>query len=66
MSLIKLIKQSNSKKVDNNKDIRVLAVKNRKITITTISTIFVSGKLLIILIKVTLLKNEQDIKVKKI
>lgn len=66
MSLAKSIKQNSSEKVNNNKDVRVLIVKSRKIFINTASTILTSGKLSMISIKMTLLENKQDVKVNKI
>ena len=66
MSLAKLKKQNSSKKINNNKDVRVLAVRGRKITITTVNIIPASEKLLTALIKVTLLEDRQNVRVKKI
>ena len=66
MILAEPIEQSDNKKVNDNKDVKVLVVKSRKITITTVSTIFVDRKLSTALIKVTLPKNGQDVRVKKI
>ncbi len=54
MGLVKPTEQSGDKKVDDNKDVRVSAVKGRKITTTTISAIFTGGKLLTASSKVTL------------
>lgn len=66
MSLAELIEQSSSKRVNDNKDVRISVVKGKKITITTISVIFAGGKLLTILTKVTMLKGGQDERVKKV
>ena len=66
MSLTKSIEQSDSERVDNNKNVRVLAIRGKKITTTTTSAIFVGGKLLTASIKVTLLENKQDVRLKKI
>lgn len=57
MGQAKLIEQNGSKKVNNNKDLRVSAIKSKKITITTASIIFAGKKLLMISIKVTLLEG---------
>lgn len=66
MGLAKSIKQNSSKKVNNNKDIRVLVIKSRKIPINTASAILISRKLSMISIKMILLENKQNVKVKKI
>ena len=52
--------------MDNNKDIQRLAVKSKNITITTASIISIIRKLSMALIKITLPKGGQDIKVTKI
>ena len=49
-----------------DKDVKVLVVKSRKITTTTASAIFANRKLLTTSTKVTLLEDTQDVKVKKI
>lgn len=46
-----------SKEVDNNKDIRVSAIRGKKIITTTASTISVGGKLLMVSTKIILLKG---------
>ena len=56
MSLAKSTEQSGSKKVDDNKDVKVSAVKDRKITTITTNAIPAGGKLLMALIKETLLE----------
>lgn len=66
MGLAKSIKQNSSKKVNNNKDIRVLVIKSWKIPINTASAILISRKLSMISIKMILLENKQNVKVKKI
>ena len=66
MSLVEPTKQSGSKVVNNNKDVQISVVKDRKIIITTTSTILASRKLLTVSTKVTLLRGKQDMKVKKI
>lgn len=52
------MKQCNYKKVNDNKNIEILVVKNKKITIIIISTILMSRKLLIIWTKIVLLENK--------
>ena len=66
MSLTEPKEQSGNEKIDNNKDIRVSAVRGRKITITTISVILASRKLSITSIKMTLPEGMQDVRVKKV
>ena len=66
ISLAEPIKQNCSKKVDEDKDIRVLVVKSKKISTTIASAIFASGKLLTASTKVTLLEDGQDVRVKKV
>ncbi len=57
---------SGSEEVDDDKDIRVLVVRDRKITIITASTIPASGKLSMASFKVTLPEGGQDMGVKKV
>ena len=57
MGLAKLKKQSGSKEVNDNKNVRVLVVRGRKITTTTTSLISASRKLSMISTKVTLPKG---------
>lgn len=52
------MKQNNYKKVNDNKNIEILVVKSKKITITIISIILISRKLLIIWTKMILLENK--------
>ncbi len=59
-------KQSGSEKVDDDKDIKVSAVRGRKITTTTASARPAGGKLLMASSKITLLEGEQDVRMKKI
>ena len=66
MSLTEPIKQSGNKKVYDNKDVRVITVRGRKITITIANIIFVGGKLLKASTKVILLEDIQDMRVKKV
>ena len=66
MSLAKSTEQNSSKKVDNDKIVRILVIKDRKIIITTASAILASKKLLTVLTKVILPKGEQDVRVKKV
>lgn len=61
MSLAEPIEQSGNKKVDDDEDVRVLAVRGRKITTTTISTIPTGGKLSTTSMKITLPEGEKDI-----
>ena len=61
---MKSIRQSDSEEIDDNKDIKVSAIKGKKITTTTASAIFAGGKLLTISIKVTLPGGGQDVRVK--
>ena len=66
MGLTKLTKQNSSEKVNDNKDVKVLAVRSRKITTTTITnTILVGQKLSMVAIKMTLSEGWQDVRVKK-
>ena len=58
IGLAELTKQNGSKEVNNNKDVRVLPVRGRKITITTTTAIPAGGKLSTASIKVTLLEDE--------
>ena len=58
MGLTKHTEQSGSEKVDDVKDIKVLAVRGRKIILTTTSAIPTGGKLLTVSIKVTLPESE--------
>ncbi len=66
MGLAEPIEQSDSEEVDDNKDVRVSAVRGRKITTTTTSAIPAGGKLSIASIKVTLPKVVQNVRVKKV
>ena len=66
IGLVKLIEQSNSEKVNDNKDIRISVVRGEKITTTTASALFASRKLLMVSIKVILPEGKQNIRVKKI
>ena len=66
MSLLQLIELNSNKEVNDNKDVKVSAVKDRKISITTTSVIPTKRKLSIALIKMTLLKDRQDVRVKKV
>lgn len=51
---------------NNNKDVKLLVIRGRKIIITTISIILASGKLLTISTKVTWSEDKQDVKMKKV
>lgn len=53
-SSVEPIKQSNSEEFNDKKDIKVSAIKNRKITITIISIIPAGRKLLMVSRKMTL------------
>ena len=66
MGLAKPIEQSGNEKVDDNKDVKVSAVKGRKITTTIASAISAGGKLSMASTKVILLENVQDVRVKKV
>ena len=66
MSLVEPTKQRSSKEVNDNKNVRMLAVRSRKITTTIISAILVSRKLSTISTKVTLPEVGQDVKDKKV
>ncbi len=66
MGLAEPIEQSDSEEVDDNKDVRVSAVKGRKITTTTTNAIPAGGKLLTVSSKMTLPESGQDVKVKKV
>ena len=50
----------------NKKDVRVLTVRGRKITITTASAKSAMGKLLMASIKMTLIEDQQNMSMKKI
>lgn len=65
-SLIEYKKESSSKQVDNHEKIRVLTLKSKKFVITTLVAKPESGKLLIILTKVALGKDGQDISIRKV
>lgn len=64
--LTKCKKQHNSKKVNNNKDIRILVFKNSKVIINTVSAKPTFKKLLTILTKMILVENRQNISIKKV
>ncbi len=66
MGLAELTEQNDSEEVDDDEDVRLLAVRGRKITITTASAIPASGKLSIASTKVTLPEGMQDVRVKKV
>ena len=66
MDLAELTELSDSEGVDDDEDIRVSAVKGRKITTTTVCAILIGGKLLTALINVTLPEGGQDVSVKKV
>lgn len=50
-------KQSSSKKVDNNKDVKISVVKSRKITTTIVNIIFAGKKSLMLSTKRILLES---------
>ncbi len=54
MGLAEPTEQNGSEEVNDDKDIKVSAVRGKKITITTVSTILTGGKLLTASSKVTL------------
>ncbi len=66
MGLAEPIEQSGSRKVDNNEDVKVSAVRCRRITTTTASAILAGGKLSMTSTKVTLPEGVQDVRVKKV
>ncbi len=66
MGLTESIKPSGSEEVDDDKDVRVSAVRGRKITTTIASAIPAGGKLLTVSTKVILPEGVQDVRVKKI
>ena len=67
IGLAEPIKQNSSKKVNDNKYIKVSMLRRRKITITTVCIILAERKLSIITTKITFLKlDRQDIRVKKV
>ncbi len=66
MGLAEPTKRGGSEEVDNDKDIRVSEVKDRKITTTTASAILAARKLSTTSSKVTLLEGGQDVRVKKV
>lgn len=57
---------SSSEKVDNDKSIRWLAIKNKKVAITTINAKPTMRKLLIASTKVVLIKDGQDVSMRKV
>lgn len=58
--------QHGSEEVNDNKDIRILAICGKKIVIILASTKSTVGKLLTMSIKVALMKDGQDMNIKKI
>ncbi len=66
MGLAKPKEQSGGEEVNDNKYVRVLIVKGKKITTTTTSVILVGGKLLTTSTKMTLPEGEQVVRVKKV
>ncbi len=66
MGLAEPTKQSGSEEVDDDEDVRVSAVRDRKITTTIASAILVGGKLSTASSKVTLPEGGQDVRVKKV
>lgn len=66
MGLAESKEPTSSEKVDDNKDVRISAIKSRKIFTTTASAILVGKKRSIALIKVILVEDWQDVRVKKI
>lgn len=57
------IKQYSSKKVNNNKGITILVVKDKKGVTTTANIKLAVGKLMIELIKMTLINNKQSVSI---
>ncbi len=66
MGLAEPTERGGSEEVDDDKDVRVSAVRGRKITTTTASAIPTSGKLSTASFKVTLPEGGQDVRVKKV
>lgn len=60
------MKQSGNKKVNNNKNIIVLAIKISKVIIIIVSVKSVVEKLLSMSIKLVLVKDKQDINMTKV
>lgn len=58
--------KSSSKKIDDDENIRVLVVKDKKIAIITLSAKPVVGKLLTVSTKVVFVENWQDKSIKKV
>lgn len=57
---------SDSEKVYNNKNIKILAIKNKKVVIITINAKPIIGKLLIASTKIVFIKDGQDISMRKV
>ncbi len=66
MGLTEPTERGGSENVDDNKDVRVSAVRGRKITTTTASAIPTGRKLSTASSKVTLAESGQDVRVKKV
>ncbi len=66
MGLAESIEQSDSEGANDNKDVKISAIRGRKIITITTSVIPASGKLLTISTKVTWPEDEQDMRVKKV
>ncbi len=66
MGLAEPTEQGGSEEVDNNEDVRVLAVRGWKITTTIASAIPADGKMSTASSKVTLPEVGQDVRVKKV
>lgn len=58
--------QHSGEKVNNNKDVRILVVKGRKITIIIISVKLIFGKLLMASTKIALVEDGQNGNISKI
>ena len=67
MGLAEPTEQSGAEEVDDDEDVRVSAVRGRKITTTTASTIPAGGRLSTASTKMTLpVSGGQDVRVKKV
>ncbi len=66
MGLAEPSEQSDNEEVNDDKDVKVLVVRGKKITTTTTSAIPAGGKLLTASFKMILLEDGQDVNVKKV
>lgn len=66
MGLAEPTEQNDSEKVHDNKDVRVLAVRNKKIIISIVNTIPAGEKLLTTSTEMNLLEGGYNIRVRKV